>query len=205
MTLKVQLVILPAWLEDALKSNNMTSVDALDLMSLSRILSLQDVAFYRAIHNELYGKIYEGIRTTFQPLNLSDASGALTRPYPNGNRPSPEEVATFMTRLDRCYFDNMTAATPTGKAMLSALPHEAAYEHTRDGINEYLFEVFPIKDDYYGIRFSIPDPQRGLATQLIECYDRVISMLLGHYSFEDIASTSLFCDYTRLLRSVNVD
>ena len=81
------------------------------------------------------------------------------------------------------------------------------YEETTESNKEvsletdYLFDVFQITDNVYGVRLLKRDLETGFNKQLIDCYDKVIALLCATHRFEDVAKTALFQEFVKLSSS----
>jgi hypothetical protein len=207
MALNVSLVILPDWLEKALASNNQTLDSALDLLSLSRILSLGDVSFYASINQHLFSKIPLALQGTFRsfPLVSNEAKKYVKNDH-NGDRPSDKEVEAFLNSMSRRVFEqgSIDFADSTSQKLLATLPY--THQHVEEGVlnkPEFVFDVAAIKEDVYGVRFTLRDRSRSYVEQLVDCYDRLLKLLIGQHGFVPVAGTKAFEEYVRLQRSTN--
>lgn len=205
MTLNVSLVIIPEWLDQALKANNQAMNAALDLMSLSRILSLGDVAFYAAINHYLYEKMPKALATTFKPICLHDYNTALpfVKADANGNRPNDAAVRDFFTRMAGRVMQQGAVDFNEASAskLLTTMPYKAeSVDESMMQNPEFIFNVTAITEDVYGVRFRLRDRNRSYNEQLVECYDATLKHLIGEHSFEAAALTPAFEEYVRLQR-----
>lgn len=200
-----KIVILPYWLEAALAANNLPITAALDLMTLSRILSFRDVCFYTALNNWAYDLLPKPIQSTFYCINLQYDSIKYLMSNAGGNKPSVSESNLFYKRIDSnvgYHYDMINKQTKDGdkKILLSLFPYDTVEDAVQEVGSDYLFNIFDITDDVVGIRFTLPDKHVPYGSQLKGCYNDTLKFLTSHMRFTDVAKTSIFNEFARLGR-----
>jgi len=208
----VSLVIVPAWLEAALKAGGLSIERALDLPALSRISSLDDVGFYTSINYHLFDQIPGPLAKTFRAYDFF-ADGRKpgecsydrrhVKPDNKGDIISDKEFGELIRRIrSRTWnWGAVQYAEPSPKHLMAALPYTKESLDEADSTRFYLFDVFYITDDVYGVRFVKANPNRPYGEQLYQCYDRLLNFLTLHNRFEDIAATPAFREFVTMSRT----
>lgn len=205
-----RLVILPQWLLIALEANNLTKEHALDVTSLQRVFSLQDVGFYVAINTYLFEQINASIRDSFDRFDLISENNV--RLSDNHGQTMPADQASKLRQklfriVDEYYVSDFTDPKKVSPQYLTdKLSYdEVSRETSMAEITEnYLFDVVLIKDDIYGITYRRRDESISQLPQLIKCYDNLLKLLSGIHGFQAVAGTPVFNEYAALSRRIAV-
>jgi hypothetical protein len=193
--MNLQLVIVPTWLDEALKSVGASDKMLLDPLSLMNILSKADVAFYMLLNNELRDKVHPYLINSFEMYDLFNATMEESGP--------PDEFLRI--------YENSTLEHKNPTLMDLYGPEALATEEQRHSIYErhtsHSFEIKPIHDNVMGLYLkAIPGMSSGkidsidvVQTQL-NAIDRAIKQMLTYISFERISRTPIFTQFTRVAR-----
>ena len=203
MNPSVSLVIVPAWLDAAIQSNKFVKESLLDLMSLSSILSQNDVAFYTSVNMFLFDSIHSPLRETFTPFAFYNEPSKNSMLRHDGTRPAPAEVNAFYEKVRELSFNRFGVeyGQPDARSFLALLPYNSQQAEISTNVEmEYLFEAFHIKDMIFGIRFVLRDPTKPYTEQLTKCYQRLLGLLISHSTFETVAETPIFSEFVKLSR-----
>lgn len=205
MSINARLVIMPVWLLRSLEADGLSRAHVLDVTSLARILSVNDVAFYVALNEYLFDKMPKAIRQTFMSLSLLNNTHAM--PDNHGNVATTEAADALCARLRRKVDEYYMAEFQDPKEinprhLIDKLAyHEISNNSDRvDSVDQYLFEVVLLKDDIYGITFKPHDPETALGGQLVKSYDDLLRLLQGIHGFTNVAGTEAFSEYVNLMR-----
>lgn len=207
MQKEMKILIVPYWVERAIRDNQLSMDAALDIMSLSRILSFKDVCFYCAINMWLYDELPVPVKDTFTNVHLLWDGLKYLMTDGSGNKPSKDKTDAFYERVSNQYhyeYDRILSESQgSGKRLLlSLLPHDTAQDDPNVmASTEYLFEVFDIKDDVLGIRFALPDKHIPLGKQIKQCYDNLLKVLTASIRFEEVVKLPAFNEFARLSRT----
>lgn len=207
MKLDIKLVIVPNWLEAVMAANKLKKEALVDLVALSRIMSVHDICFYAAINSTLMEKIHPAISETFERHYLTSDNGSLTITQDNGTRPTPEQVHALNEKIDKNLYgyqrSNLDVVYPTSSSLISVMPHRGSLDDKDDKVDEtFLFELFEIREKILGIRFTRADSKLSYEQQLWTCYDSALELLHLYVSEHDVAKTAMFKEYVNLCRVV---
>lgn len=205
---KLQLIIVPDWVYFAHQKSTLPKAGLVDVVALNRILSERDLIFYHAINIRQLDNIHKGLRNTFMGFDLTNPDNVtLSIPNDNGVRPDPKQFFNLQLLIRNSTWNGLVDVNfPNAKAITSAFPY-LMYEETTESNKEvsletdYLFDVFQITDNVYGVRLLKRDLETGFNKQLIDCYDKVIALLCATHRFEDVAKTALFQEFVKLSSS----
>lgn len=194
--MNLQLVIVPNWLEEALKSVGASEKLLLDPISLTSILSKADVAFYIILNTALNAKVHPYVMQSFESYDLLNAmmesEGGLTEDY-------------------LAIHEKVSLEHKSPVLMDLYGPEALSTEEQRHPIYErhtsHSFEIRPIHDNVMGLYLkAIPGMASGkvdsidvVQTQL-NAIDRAIKQMLTYISFERISRTPIFTQFTRVAR-----
>lgn len=199
-----KLIIVPDWISAALKSKQMPDRGCLDLVALTSILSLRDVSFYLRLTSSLFDKMPTSLRETFENPNVLYNATKYVMNNSAGFRPSPEEVKDVVSSVEGAVYGwSISTPEPTAKNFLNLLPYMRETDEVSDDVNvetAFLFEVYHLVDDVFGVRFYTPVANIPFVEQLTGCVDRTIETLLTFYPFEVVANTRLFKEFADLSR-----
>lgn len=198
----LELVIIPDFITKALEAHKWPKERALDIMSLARILSLEDVCFYIAINMYLFEQLPKAFQETFSSFNFNNDKYVMNDS--GGYKPSKVDIDNYRKRVDNNVWSTITANQWEGKnklTFLSALPHEISNElSSKENDNEFLFDVSLIGDGLYGVCVKPADTHKSFAVQVLDCYEQTLSVLMMDNKFEEVVLTPLFAQYTKLAR-----
>lgn len=190
-----KLVLIPGWIEDALKASKVPLNAVLDLKKLSSILSKDDVAYYIATHDALLRKLFPVLANSFTVYDLFPWEGR------NNNAFSKEELSLFQQTISNATLSNTGNSIPLYKA-ISAIPSTpvSATEQVEFGnaVNDYTFDIFELADGVAAIRPKLKEAGYSYTQQDRETYRAVIGFLCQYDTFENIATLPLFNHYTKL-------
>lgn len=187
--MSLKLILLPGWVEEAVKASGSSMNVLLDTTSLSSILSKEDVAFYTAIN--LYGKsrIIERIDSLRHLAGSFKMGVVKDNIHDNSFMPGlidPEtiSVADMVARPEHRIYDS--------KKTLMTIPGHVTYT--------YLYEIFPIHDEYMGLRVfeETIDNMDERHARLLLCVDNAIGRLHTYLSFEQICLLPIFDKFVEL-------
>jgi len=204
--MKLELVILPEWLLNSLKSNNLSLANALDISSLTRILSVDDVSFYLAINRYLFEEINKPLRDTFIRVDFSQLD-KYTMSLPDGTRPNRESVKEKFNVIENKTLNmySLPSYKPTLDNLLDILPYnENGGESIKSVEGELVFELVEVRENVFGIKFKRRNNKAPMLLQTIQCYDDVLSQLDGLYGFEYISTLPLFNAFCRMSRHTSI-
>lgn len=202
--LQARLIILPVWLKKTLEANHLGLSSSLDAVSLTRILSVNDVSFYVALNEYLFDKIHPGIHKTFMPFDflgegntvLHDSKGGILR---------KEDVDAMRAKLRKkvneyymADFQDPKDINPRHLIDLLAYNEISEIQGEKDSIDDYVFDIVLLKDNVYGIIFKHRDKDLPIGPQQIESYDKALDLLIGIHGFEQMAATAAFNEYVAL-------
>lgn len=204
----LQIVIVPDWVYYAHKNSKLPLAALVDVVALNRILSERDLIFYHAINMRQHENIHKGLRDTFRWFDLTEVQNVeLSVPNDNGQRPTPKEYHNLQKIIRDSTWNGLVDINfPAAKAITSAFPYLMYEEATTDNKEvsletDYLFDVFQITDNVYGVRLLKRDTESGFNKQLIDCYDKVIALLCATHRFNDVAKTAVFREFVNLSSS----
>lgn len=204
---QMKILIVPYWLEQALTANQLPMKAALDIMTLSRILSFKDVCFYSAINMWLYEELPQPIVGTFTRVDLVSDGHKYLMSDAGGLKPSTDKTNALYQRVQNegqysyrlVMSDNDNSAK---RLLLSLYPYDTtAIDQAEVAKGEYLFEVFDITDDVLGIRFAVADKHVSYGKQVKDCYDKLLKVLVYRLGFRDTVKLPVFNEFTRLART----
>ena len=210
MEKKLQILIVPYWVEQALEAHRLPKTAALDIMTLSRILSFKDVCFYTAINMWLFETLPGPIKDTFKTVDLVEDGSKYLMTNGTGLKPSVNETTAFYQKIRnnqayeyrRILDDNCNS---NKSLLLSLYAHDTVEAGAEDqaGIRgrDYLFEVFDITDDIFGIRFAVADTHVPIGKQIKDCYDKLLKVMVYRLGFSNTAKTGVFNEFARLGRT----
>lgn len=199
------LIIIPHWLLVAIRSAHRPLATALDVVALSKMLSKKDLQLYYAIQLALWEKMPAGLRDTFQMADITELSNRWVGTDADGTQPSPAVVTALKSDVrDAVYSTNIiTEQFPNAGDLTSVLPH--LQEHNSDVAAlslEYVFDVFYLTENVYGVSFNRRATTSTHTAQLLESYDNLLALLNSTHSFDKVAGTAAFQAYTVLARAV---
>lgn len=199
---KLSLVIVPHWLEAAMQANNLKKDALVDMFALSRIVSIKDLCFYLAINDRLLDKIHQPIVETFQRHWLNDSSGRLTVTQRNGEKPTIEQLREVCQKISQSMGENVAGLSmlyPSCDNLVSVLPHKNVGEKELEKFDEnYLFELFEIREDIVGVRFKRAETDIPYEQQMYECYSKALEYLHIYENQYVVARTPMFNEFVRL-------
>lgn len=206
------LIIVPHWLLVAIRSAHRPLATALDVVALSKMLSKKDLQLYYAIQLALWEKLPAGLRDTFQCADITEASNRWVLTDENGQQPTPSVVATIKDDIRRAVYSTdiitehiplLHFAFPNAGDLSSVLPHLRTHDSDVDALSlEYVFDVFYLTENVYGVSFQRRLKTSTHSAQLLESYDNLLALLNSTHSFDKVAGTAAFQAYTVLARSV---
>lgn len=199
------LIIVPSWLEIAIRAAHKPLATMLDVVALSRLLSKKDLQLYYALQLALWEKLPAGLRDTFQCADITEASNRWVLTDENGQQPTPSVVATIKDDIRRAVYstDIITEQFPNAGDLSSVLPHLRTHDSDVDALSlEYVFDVFYLTENVYGVSFQRRLKTSTHSAQLLESYDNLLALLNSTHSFDKVAGTAAFQAYTVLARSV---
>ena len=204
--MKLELVILPQWLLNSLKANNLSIAHALDISSLTRILSVDDVSFYLAINMYIFDEINKPLKDTFARVNFAELD-KYTLSLPDGTRPNRETVQEKYRVIENKTLNmySLPSYKPTIDNLLDILPYNEKGEGSIKSVEaELVFELVEVRENVFGIMFKRRDTKAPTLAQTIQCYDDVLSQLDGLYGFEYISTLPVFNAFCRMSRHTSV-
>lgn len=202
----LQLVIVPDWVYLAHQKSKLPSAALIDVIALNRILSERDLIFYHAINLQQFHNLHKGLKTTFTEFDLTDTGNVrFSVVGDDGLRPSPESFTNLQKIIQQSTWNGLVDVNfPHLKSITSAFPY-LTYEETSDEKvsleTDYLFDVFQIVENVYGVRLLKRDMSSTITKQLIDCYDKLIALLCATHRFEEVAKTAVFQEFIRLSSS----
>lgn len=188
----LRMVLIPAWLEEAIKAAKVPLNTVLDTVKLSSIVSKDDVAFYIDVNNRLYPKMFQPVSQTVPPKEL----------YPFGNRDGDQALRELQDYLTR-RLENRQLEEPEipPHAMLQHMPiHGVEGNGVGNNSQDYIFEVFQLDGDVLGMRVALKREDETSIGQDVRSYNAFIQQLSQYLEFETIATTPAFNEYVRLSR-----
>lgn len=199
------LIIVPHWLLVAIRSAHRPLATALDVVALSKMLSKKDLQLYYAIQLALWEKMPAGLRDTFQMADITELSNRWVGTDADGTQPSPAVVTALKSDVrDAVYSTNIiTEQFPNAGDLTSVLPHLQEHNSDVDVLSlEYVFDVFYLTENVYGVSFNRRADTTTYSAQLLESYDNLLALLNSTHSFDKVAGTAAFQAYTVLARAV---
>lgn len=210
--MQLKLLLVPHWVEKALKEAGAPKEYLLDPVRLSSILSKGDVSFYAELNEQLLEKVPPFITQTFERYSLVQEA---FQPEKDGI-PGREnwDSEKFMRQLEKAALENP-------KMDLSFLYNEpgvipdAAEDSPEELYNNWElhgYEVKPITETVVGFylkKLPIAASSKTLLTEKgqmelvinhFRALDAVIRLLLTHLSFERVCRTPIFTQFTYMAR-----
>ena len=202
-----KLVIIPQWLLNTLRSNNLALTYALDIHALRRIISLNSVAFYTAVNTYLYDSLPEGIKGTFNPVQLLDPLPYMMQDNA-GYYPEEKDVLETARVVGNLLSGeySINERKPTIQHVLDIMPHYELKPMAEGSLTErdLNFTMEMIEDDVFGIMFTLKDNKTSSLQQTIQSYDSVLTLLIANYGLNEVAKTAAFKTYCDLTRKIEV-
>lgn len=199
---KLSLVIVPYWLEGAVQANGLKKDALVDMFALSRIVSIKDLCFYHAINEQLLDKIHQPIVETFNRHWLNDSTGRLSTTQRNGEKPTIEQLREVCEKISVSMGNNVAGLSslyPSCDSLVSVLPHKNAGEKEIEKFEEnYIFELFEIREDIVGIRFKRAETDIPYEQQMYDCYSKALEYLHIYENQYSVARTPMFNEFVRL-------
>jgi hypothetical protein len=195
--MRMRMVLIPTWVEEALKAANKPLVTCLDVCELSNTLSKEDVVFYMDLNERLRESLFKPLADTFREYSLYP----FTPGQLGGNGiPEPGPVKDFQEYCSRKLIE-LRLANP--KISPYQLVSNSGYEIPPDEqfSVRYTFDVVYLKDDVVGVRPMVRHSDEADINEDIRAYDELMKLLCTFIPFEKIAGLPAFNHYTRLLRS----
>lgn len=195
----IKVVLLPQWVEEALKAANLPMSTALDTFKLADTLSNEDVAIYIDMNMRAVYDMFRPVMTTLLPHSM----------FPEWVEESVDPVKYNKGRKIRKQYEDYQLAHPKSPAYnaVSMLPpHQQEGRSTIQALGnnyeDYTFDIEYVE----GVLLIKPILlQEGIPAfeQQITAYDKLLSFLTVHQSFEAVAKTEVFKHYTYLLKIRN--
>lgn len=210
MEKKLRILIVPFWVEQALEAHRLPKTAALDIMTLSRILSFKDVCFYTAINMWLFESLPQPIKDTFESVYLVEDGNKYLMTNGSGLKPSVSETNAFYQKVQNNQsYEWRRILNENGNSnkslLLSLYAHDTVEAGGEDQSSvrsrDYLFEVFDITDDIFGIRFAVADTHVPIGKQIKDCYDKLLKVMVYRLGFSNTAKTGVFNEFARLGRT----
>lgn len=199
------LIIIPHWLIASIRAAHRPLAIALDVVALSQMLSKKDLQLYYATQLAMWEKLPAGLRNTFQPADITEQSNRWVLTDTDGQQPKPEVVTAIKEDIRRAVYstDIITEQFPKAGDLTAVLPHLREHDSDDDALSlEYVFDVFYLTENVYGVSFSRRKTSTTHSSQLLESYDNLLALLNSTHSFDKVAGTAAFQAYTVLARSV---
>lgn len=198
------LVIVPHWVLQTIRVAHRPLSTILDVVALSRLLSNKDMQQYYMATLALWNAIPAGLRDTFQCGDIAEPSNRWIQTDSDGTQPSPATVEATKLALRKGTGDRLAVAGTTNAIdLVSVLPHLQAHDSDTESLTlEYVFDVFYLTENVYGVSFSRRETTSSYSSQLLESYDNLLALLNANHKFEVVANTPAFQAYTVLARNV---
>lgn len=199
------LIIVPCWLSVAIRSAHRPLATVLDIVALSKMLSKKDLQLYYALQLALWEKIPAGLRDTFQMADITEPSNRWALTDADGTQPNPDVVAAIKQDIrSSVYASNIiTEQFPNAGDLTSVLPYLQEHNSDVDALSlEYVFDVFYLTENVYGVSFDRRATTSSYSAQLLESYDNLLALLNSTHTFDKVAATAAFQAYTVLARSL---
>lgn len=197
--MQIELVIVPQWVKEAVEASNSPKEILLDPLALTGILSKADVAFYILLNTEFWGNIHPYVSESFVKYDLLSK-------IMNDPKIDDREMFSLMDKARTEHSDMSMLDLGVSALNRKDLSETTVYRNW----NSYVFDIKPIHDTVLGISFipmkgmdvkgeAAPSKMDILQTQL-NAIDRSIKEMLIHLSFERVALTPIFREFTKIAR-----
>lgn len=169
----MKIVLLPQWVKQTLEFGSVPVTAALDLVKLSSILSLDDVAFYKHLQNRASDLLPDAVYQSLAVCGLS-APGLESQPE----------------------YQQLLA---THSMSVSESQHEMWLGPLADTTKLLGLTCDFLTDDVIAITaYTLPEGESA-EVGLVSFYERLIGQLSMVHSFEAVAKMQLFHGYLKLL------
>lgn len=196
MAIRDRLVLIPEWIQDMLRSYNLT-LDALtDTAKLSRILMKEDLAYYILLHKLMQAHLFKPLIDTLPLVDHTTLQSA--KSYGYGTTPAANMLANS---IDYQLAELTRTLTPNQQAqycLKGMLRRSATIDLNDIGLNQYVFELVPIKDGVHGLKIKQIDAARSYGEQYSEACDNALDFIQHYYDFESVALTPIFSEFVRV-------
>lgn len=183
MSDKKTAVLIPVWILETLKRNNLPLSACLDLEKIKSILSLNDLATFLSIQDDRYMKLLTGVNEHLSQLSLIWSDG-----IPKSN----PELKTF--------FWETLSVIAKDAAFHKEITSRLFSEETNSNQYEEPFTIYDLTPEVYGI---VIYPGHFITDNNIELQRAVVEAILEvsyvYASFHDVARTPFFKRYLELL------
>ena len=195
--MQMRLVLIPNWVEDALKAANKPLTVALDVCELTNTLSKEDVAIYIDLNDRVLNKLYTPVAETMLPYG----------PYPTESQTTHrgervDQLAMYVAqKLADLRIEFPAPTAPISKLVSNVPALDDGEQMVGAFANQYTFEIFPLKEDVLGLRPVLRKSDESDVEEDVRAYSELLKQLNAYVSFEELAATPAFAHYTRLLRN----
>lgn len=193
--MRMRIVLVPSWVEQALVAAKKPLPTLLDVMALSGTLSKEDVAIYMDLHERLLEKMFRPVWESFDTVTLY--------PYFQKDATYSQDNLKLMQDYLSRKLSEIRMETPNGAdpyKLLNQFPLFGADGQVEGGSeNRFIFEAFHLLDDVIGIRTLLKKDDEDLITQDVRAYDGLMKIANIYIPMEELARTPAFNQYIRLL------
>lgn len=196
MIIRDRLVLIPDWIQDMLRSYNLT-LDALtDTAKLSRILMKEDLSYYVVLHKLMQMHLFKPLISTLPLVDHTMLQSAKSYGY------GSTSAATMLANSADYQLTDLTRTlSPSQQAQYcikGMLRRSATIDLNDIGLNQYVFELVPIKDGIHGLKIKQIDSARSYGEQYSEACDKALDFIQHYYDFESVALTPIFSEFVRV-------
>lgn len=210
---QIGLIIIPAWLEQALKDNNKPISSLLDLEELKQFLTLDDIAKFFYLNRRVSQST-----TELAKVFINDFVYPATSPYSlrSSNSKCKHDFKYFedIELAIDLLFKNVSYDIEIGNSVKSNLiPPLQDWElsalincENKEGIIEYglySFNTFPIHNNVYGIRFSTELGEDSTEYRTYVSLDNLLKNISQYYDFRNLVGYKTFQTYLKYMDYVN--
>ena len=206
---RIGLVVIPAWLDQALKDNNKPMTALLDLEELRTFLTMDDIANFLYINR----RICEANTELAKAFN-NDFGFVSTSPYGFSNKEYDfkyfEDIELAIELLNK----NSTSNIGIGESVKSnLLPNLANWEmksllgsiniEALKDYGLYSFNTTAIHNNVYGIRFTTEMGEDSTDYRTYVSLDDLLKNISQYYDFRNLVGYKTFQSYLKYMDYVN--
>lgn len=206
---RIGLVVIPAWLDQALKDNNKPMSALLDLEELRTFLTMDDIACYLHINR----RICEGNTELAKAFNY-DFGFVATSPYGFSKKEYDfkyfEDIELAIELLNKNSTSNIGIGESVKSNLLPTLHNwelksiigDSDIEAIKD-YGLYSFNTTPIHNNVYGIRFTTEMGEDSTDYRSYVSLDDLLKNISQYYDFRNLVGYKTFQTYLKYMDFVN--
>lgn len=196
MQLDGRLVIVPAWVHDAVKQLGLPKSSLVNLNELAKCFSADDIISYHGV-NKLFYELQQNIKLSYDELKFDSYIGLFK------NIDLVKEAKTLDT-IDNEYgisSERLLSNIEDGasvflkeadgmRSLFNALTTSVYKDRAPTNPNIYVINLFHIENNTFGLMLKPYDDI--VVDSNLAALDNNMELLLTHYRYEDVCQTTIF-------------